>query len=246
MRWLLGLTIFMGGCAGLDGDNYAAFDQQESLNRKSYQLSDAVDRSVVLPAARAYHRIMPDWVERGVLNFFLNLRTVASAANGFLQGKPKSGAIDLSRVAINSTLGLGGVIDWASKWNLPYQEEDFGQTLAVWGYKKSRYVYVPFMGPATVRDLPGLLVRSTLPRIILGRDYHLAISGLDLISVRADLVTATDVRDVSALDPYAFTRDAYYQRRKYLIYDGEPPVDDFFDSFAEDDALEDDAAASDP
>ncbi|MEM9621751.1 MAG: VacJ family lipoprotein [Pseudomonadota bacterium] len=232
---LLLMCIGATGCAALGegdyGSDVAVLDQAESFNRKSYQFTDAVDRNLVRPVARGYHRVMPDWLETGILNVFQNLRTVPSAVNGFLQGKPRAGMTDLGRLVINSTLGIGGFFDVAGRWNMPYQDEDFGQTLAVWGYERSRFVYVPFMGPTTLRDLPSLLVRSAMPRLILGDDYHIAISALDLVSVRAELLTATDVRDVSALDPYAFTRDAYYQRRKFLIHDGELVEDEFFDEF---------------
>ncbi len=244
MRCCLVLAAaFLSGCAALQGEDFAAFEGNEDFNRASYRISDKVDRALLLPVARGYQRVMPDWAERGILNVFQNLRTVASSANGFLQGKPRSGFTDLSRVVINSTVGVGGFFDVARHWNLRYQDEDFGQTLARWGYRKSRYIYVPFMGPSTVRDLPSLLVRSTLPRLMLGDNYHIAISAVDLVSVRADLLTATDVRDVSALDPYAFTRDAYYQRRKFLIYDGSPPLEDFFDEFEDplDDYADDEA-----
>ena len=116
---------------------------------------------------------------------------------------------------------------------MPQHKEDFGQTLAVWGVKKSRYVFIPFVGPSTIRDIPSTVVRSYLPRLILGHEYHWSISGLDIVSAREDLLGASNVRDASALDPYAFTRDAYFQRRKFLIYDGDPPMDDFFDDFDE-------------
>ena len=104
---------------------------------------------------------------------------------------------------------------------------------------RSRYIYVPFLGPSTVRDLPSTLVRSLLPRLILGHDYHWGVSVVDIMSARAELLTASDVRDASAIDPYAFTRDAYYQRRKFVIYDSAPPLDDFFDEFEEYDEDED-------
>jgi len=244
-------SLLGSGCAALPGGGYvadaAALYQAESINRQSYQISDSVDRHLLSPVARGYRSITPDWVERGILNIIPNLRTVSSAANGLLQGKPGAAATDLSRVLINSPVRLGVFFDVATRWNLRYQEEDFGQTLAVWGYTQSRFIYIPFMGPATVRDLPSLVLRSYLPRLILGHEYHIAISAVDLISVRADLLTATDVRDVSALDPYAFTRDAYYQRRRYLINDGELGEDLFFDEFSDEVADEaDELDKSDP
>ncbi len=226
-------AVLVSGCASLDGAEHAVYDPNESFNRSSYEISDDLDRAVLAPVARGYQSVTPDWVERGVSNVFLNLRTVASSINGFLQGKPVSGGTDLARVIINSTIGIGGFFDVASNMDLRYQEEDFGQTLAVWGVDRSRYIYVPFMGPSTLRDLPSTLIRSYMPRLILGSDYHWSISVVDVVSARAGALAATDVRDASALDPYAFTRDAYFQRRKFLIYDGDLPMDDFFDEFDE-------------
>ena len=232
-RPLFAILVLLGagGCASLEGDPFAVYDPHENANRQIYRVNDAVDRTLVIPVAKGYQAVTPNWLEQGILNVFENLRTIDSALNGFLQGKVRSGFIDLSRIVINSTVGVGGFFDVASRVDLPHQQEDFGQTLAVWGVQRSRYVYVPLLGPSTWRDLPSTVLRGWIPRLVLGPDYHWALSGLDLISTRADLLGATSVRDASALDPYAFTRDAYYQRRKFLIYDGDLPVDDLFDEF---------------
>jgi len=228
---LFGMLILLGGCSSLQGEEFGVFDPYEETNRSSYNVTEVVDQAVVLPAAKAYDKVTPNWLQRGVLNVFLNLRTIGSSVNGFLQGKPASGGTDLARIVINSTLGVGGFFDLASGWGLRYQEEDFGQTLAVWGVTRSRYLYVPLLGPTTLRDLPSSIVRNGLPRLIIGAQYPWGLTGLDLLSARADLIAATKARDATALDPYAFTRDAYYQRRKFLIYDGDPPLDDLFDDF---------------
>lgn len=235
--------LAMTGCASIDGDDYAVFDPHESLNRTSYDVTDAIDRTILVPVARGYRWVLPDWIERGITNMFQNLRTVDSSVNGFLQGKPKSGGIDLSRVLINSTIGIGGFFDVASRWDLLYQDEDFGQTLAVWGMKKSRFVYVPFFGPTTLRDLPSDIFRSYVPQMLFGGDIHWGVSVVDVVRARAGALAASDIRDASALDPYAFTRDAYIQRRKFLIYDGEPPMEDYFDDFGDDDFGDDDFGA---
>lgn len=239
-RWLLLVTcLVLGGCSTLDRsiegtpdvEPFAAFDPYEQANRVSYTATDKVDRTLLLPVAQGYDKITPNWLQRGVLNIFINLRTIGSSVNGLLQGKPASAGTDFARLVINSSIGVFGFFDVASSWGLRYQEEDFGQTLAVWGLKRSRYLYVPLLGPTTLRDLPSNIVRSAMPRLILGSDFHWAISVVDIVSTRADLIPATKVRDASALDPYAFTRDAYYQRRRFLIFDGDPPVEDFFDEF---------------
>lgn len=225
------------GCSSLEGPEYGTYEGAEGFNRKSYQFSDYVDRKALAPVARGYTKVTPGWWRKGVANAFGNLRTIDSSLNGFLQGKPKRGAIDLARIVVNTTLGIGGLFDPATPMGLPYQDEDLGQTLAVWGIKRSRYVYVPFLGPSTVRDVPSLIVRSAVPRLLIGPDYNVWVSSLDLLNTRAELLGLTDARDSTALDPYVFTRDAYFQRRKFLIFDGDPPLDDF-DEF-DDPAFED-------
>ena len=225
------LSLFLGGCASLQGEDYGVFDENEGFNRWSYNVSDTVDRNVLVPVARGYQTITPDFVEQRITNVFANVRTIASSMNGFLQGKPASGGEDFGRFIVNTTIGLGGLFDPATSIGLESQDEDFGQTLATWGWRKSRFIYIPFLGPSTVRDTPSTIIRGLIPRLIVGSDYPWGLSALDTINARAALLTTTDVRDASALDPYTFTRDGYVQRRKYLIYDGDPPLDDLFDDF---------------
>lgn len=232
--WLvLSVIGLLSGCAALDGDDYAVYDPNEGFNRWSYDFTDRVDRAALAPVARGYQKVMPDFAERGVANVFANLRTLPSSVNGFLQGKPRSGSTDFGRFLLNTTVGVGGLFDPASGVGLLSQEEDFGQTLAVWGWRKSRFIFIPFMGPTTVRDLPSAVIGGYIPRMIFGSDYHWGLSALDVVKTRAGLLTTTELRDASALDGYAFTRDGFIQRRKYLIYDGEPPLDDLFDEFDE-------------
>lgn len=236
LAWVIAVSM---GCASLDGEELGVIETQESFNRWSYEITDDVDRAVLKPAAKGYQALTPQFLEDGIGNVFQNLRTVASSANGFLQGKPGAGVEDFARFLVNTTIGIGGFFDPATRMNLTYQEEDFGQTLAVWGWRKSRFIYVPFMGPTTLRDLPSTLIRGYIPRLILGDAYHWSFSLVDLVDTRAGLLTSTDLRDASALDPYTFTRDAYIQRRKYLVYDGELPLDDLFDDFDDEDYEED-------
>lgn len=227
-----------GGCASLQGDDYGVFDAGEGFNRASYEFSDRLDRNLLVPVARGYKNVTPQIMQDGLDNMFSNLRALPSSLNGFLQGKPAAGGEDFGRFVVNSVIGLGGLFDPARTLGLKHQEEDFGQTLAVWGWRKSRFIYVPFLGPTTVRDLPSVFIRSYMPRLLIGSDYPWGASGLDLLNTRAQLLTSTDVRDTSALDPYIFTRDAFLQRRKYLIYDGDVPLDDIFDDFDDFDDFE--------
>lgn len=225
--------ILQGACASLDGPAYGVHDLSEGFNRQSYAFSDGVDRNVLIPVAKSYQQLAPDFVETGVGNFFANLSSLDSGANGLLQGKPERAGTDALRFLINSTLGLGGLLDVATPAGLRHQNEDLGQTLAVWGWKKSRFVYVPLLGPSTLRDLPNLAVSSLIPRLLFGGAYDLRAASLSVVSARAQALAFTEARDVSALDAYVFTREAYLQRRNFLIFDGNPPVDEFDEFFDE-------------
>ncbi len=230
---VLAAILLLTACASLEGEDYAVYDTNPEFNRISFKFSENMDRRFVAPLARTYQQAVPGFMEAGVSNFFSNLRSVDSSVNGFLQGKPESGGTDLTRFLFNSTVGLAGLFDVATPAGLSDQGEDLGQTLAVWGWKKSRYVYVPLVGPSMVRDLPSMFLRALGPRFVLGSRHRFWISGVDVISTRANVLGLTDARDAAALDPYIFTREAYYQRREFLIYDGEPPLDDFDDFFDE-------------
>ncbi len=238
---LLAIVVALAACATLDGPDYGTYDENEGFNRASYDFSEVVDRRALAPVARGYKTITPDAVETGIGNFFANLRSLDSSLNGFLQGKPGRGATDAMRFLLNSTVGIGGLFDVATGAGLVDQEEDIGQTLAVWGWRNSRYVYVPLVGPSTIRDLPSLVMRALVPRLVLGGAADLGLSSagslglsaLNIVSARADVLTLTDARDSTALDAYVFTREAYVQRRKFLIFDGDPPVEEFDAFFGE-------------
>ncbi len=230
---LLGSLLLGSGCATLEGDEYGVYDNFEGFNRWSYEFTDDVDRAVLAPVARGYQQVVPNFVERGITNVFANFYTPLSSVNGFLQGKPASGATDLGRFLVNSTIGLAGWFDPATSMDLRAQGEDFGQTLATWGWTRSRYVFLPFMGPTTVRDIPSRVVRSMFPRLVFGSDYHWGYGVVDVVQTRANLLVTSDIRDASSLDPYSFTRDAFLQRRKFVVYDGQPPLEDLFDEFDE-------------
>ena len=222
------LTL-LTGCITPSVSEFDVYDPAESFNRKMYAVGETLDNKFFVPVAKGYKKVTPDGVETAVTNFFGNLRNLDSALNGFLQGKFASGATDVGRVIVNSTLGMAGFFDVATKLGLPHQHEDFGQTLAVWGVKKTRYVFIPVLGPTTLRDIPGVFVDLLLPRVLMGDLYSFGVAGIDTIDRRAQALGASNLRDQTALDPYAFTREAYYQRRRYVIYDGTPPVEDFDD-----------------
>ncbi|MGI9324387.1 MAG: MlaA family lipoprotein [Pseudomonadales bacterium] len=241
-RWLLlGLlvgAVFCSGCAGLSGPEYGTYDDAEGFNRFNYRVTDWVDRNALVPVARGYNKITPEFWRTGVSNVFANLRNIDSSLNGLLQGKLGKSSIDLTRVVVNSTIGIAGIFDVATKVGLVHGEEDLGQTFAVWGKTRSNYLFVPVAGPSALRDAPGALIKAWMPRILLGSHYSIWLGLLDGLNARAEALVLTDARDSSALDPYVFTRDAYFQRRKFLVYDGDPPMDDFFDDESFDDEVD--------
>jgi len=220
----------LGACASDPVPEMQAYDPWEGFNRASYRAMDVADRVALQPLARGYASVFPAPVETGIANFFQNLRTPLSALCGFLQGKFDRGGKDLGRFLLNSTVGLAGLIDVAGRAGIEFQDEDLGQVFATWGYRRSRVLYLPIVGPTTVRDLPGdVLNRFLSPRWLLGDAYGWPVATLDSLSLRSSALTATDARDAAALDPYAFTREGNHQRRLDKLYDGDPPVEDFLD-----------------
>jgi len=200
-----------------------ASDPWEGWNRKVHRFNNAVDRTIAKPVARGYARVVPRPVRSGVGNVFSNLGQPVSALNALLQGKPKQAGQSLARFALNLTLGIGGLFDPASDANLPKGNEDFGQTLAVWGWRQSRYLELPFFGPRTVRDSFGLggdIAASPLRRVH-DKPVRYGLAGLSLVDARSQLL-ATDRLREGLPDDYALVRDAWLQHRHYLIFGSDP------------------------
>jgi len=203
-------------------------DPWEPFNRKMYAFNDTLDRAVVKPIAKGYDLIMPDAPQRGVRNFFRNLKFPVTFLNLILQGKFEESLTATGRFFLNSTAGLLGFFDVATRQGVPEFNEDFGQTLAVWGWKNSRYLVVPLLGPSTVRDLGGRLPDSYASPVtyVAREDHEYRPLILDLISLRASLLPFDkDIKE--AHDPYLLVRDAYLQNREFDIYDGNPPSPDY-------------------
>ena len=196
-----------------------AYDPWEKYNRRMHRFNMAVDKGIARPLARAYSRVVPRPVRLGVSNFFNNLGQPVSILNALLQGKPKQAAQSLGRFALNSTLGIAGIFDPASAAKLPNRSEDFGQTLGVWGWKRSRYLELPLFGPRTVRDAFGALGDAPLsPLRQVERDrIRIPLQGLQLVDVRAQLLPLDSLRE-GAEDEYALVRDSWMQRRDYQIF----------------------------
>lgn len=195
-----------------------SYDPWEKLNRKTHRFNNAVDRTIARPLARSYVKVVPRPVRLGVSNFFSNLGEPITTLNSLLQGKPKQAAQSFGRFLLNSTVGIAGIFDPASDAKLPRKNEDFGQTLGVWGWKRSRYVELPLFGPRTIRDVFGLLGDAPLSPIRQIEDdkIRLGLQGLQLVDVRAQLLSIDALRE-GAVDEYALFRDSWLQRRNYQI-----------------------------
>lgn len=210
------------GCA-TTGERVAS-DPWEPMNRGFFAVNDAVDRAALRPTATAYRDYTPSWFRTGVGNFFNNLGHPVTALNQLLQGKVVAAGQDLARFAINTTLGWGGVLDVATGAHLPEHDEDLGQTLGRWGVPPGPYLMIPGLGPSSVRDFPSNVVDRLFQPLFwfnIGNAKWGSFA-LNLVDTRARLL-ALDPQLDAVYDRYAFIRDAFLQRRQYLIYDGNPP-----------------------
>jgi phospholipid-binding lipoprotein MlaA len=225
---LLSITLLLGalgGCAST-GKALDPRDPWEPMNRAIYRFNDKFDQYVFNPVARGYQAVTPSWVDTGVSNFFDNLRDIPNALNNFLQGKPIESMSDLGRFTINSTIGLLGFIDVATPIGLKHHNEDFGQTMAVWGIPSGNYLVLPILGPSTIRGTVGWVgdfLTDPYYYVKDGNTYY-ALMLTDAIDTRADLLGASRILEQATFDPYTFHRETYFQRRQNLIYDGHPPI----------------------
>jgi phospholipid-binding lipoprotein MlaA len=235
-------TLSMGGCAstGSSQEGDAAQervtadpqDPWEGFNRRVFAFNDVLDRYALKPVAQGYKAVTPEPVQTGVGNFFSNLGEVRTALNSLLQGKPANAGLATSRFLINSTVGIGGLLDYATLMEITADKEDFGQTMAVWGWEDSRYLVLPLLGPRTLRDASGLPADFAANPITYMDDHQLraGLTALDIIHFRAGLL---DQESLISGDRYRFVRDAYLQRRQFEVNDGvlgeDPFATDDFD-----------------
>ncbi|MCF6204419.1 MAG: VacJ family lipoprotein [Methylococcaceae bacterium] len=245
------ILFFLSGCAShhsIDSEpsvvevNEQEIDPFEGVNRKVYSFNKVVDEYVAKPISDAYIWVTPKIVQTGVSNFFNNLSDINVFLNDFMQGKLRQGGLDTGRFLVNSTLGLGGLFDVATGFGLQQNEEDFAQTLAVWGVPQGPYLMIPVLGPMTSRGIPGAVFDAAAnPTSYIGFGVPLQfLQMLQVINARANAEGDLKFINEAALDPYIFTREAFLQYRKNLIADGELSgnEDDFFD--LEDDFYEED------
>jgi phospholipid-binding lipoprotein MlaA len=204
------------------------------MNRATFEFNDGFDKVVGRPLAEGYRFVLPEPVRAGVRNVFANLRDPWIALNQLLQGKVEEALTDVWRFIANSTFGIGGIFDIATDMGMQKHAEDFGQTLAVWGVDFGPYVVLPILGPSSVRDGVALIPAAyvylpyELPRWLASDGDHWVrwsntLTAIDFVQTRANLLDTTNLLEQAALDRYAFLRDAYFQRRRNLIYDGNPP-----------------------
>jgi phospholipid-binding lipoprotein MlaA len=207
-------------------------DPLEPANRTFYSINDAIDRAILKPVAETYAEYTPQLVRDGVTNFFDNLTYLNVVLNSFLQGKFDQGMADALRFIYNSTFGLAGLIDVSTPIGMPAHNEDFGQTMAVWGFGEGTFLYLPIQGPDTVGNLPNMATSALLnPLTYVTGTVLFPLAAINIINKRANVLEATNIRDEAAVDPYIFTREAYLQQRQYLIYDGNPPIEGYEDIF---------------
>ena len=219
---VVSLAVALSGCASMNNNPR---DPLEGFNRGVFNFNDKVDQVALKPVAQAYRAVVPSFVQTGVGNFFGNLGDVWTGVNNILQGKVGDGVSDFMRFAVNSTIGIVGLLDISSEAGLPKHKEDFGQTLGKWGVASGPYIVLPLLGSSTIRDT------AALPLDFKGDlwSYKDPVSvrntgtGIRLIDARASVLDATDLIESAALDRYSFIRDAYLQRRESRIHDGEPP-----------------------
>jgi phospholipid-binding lipoprotein MlaA len=209
----------LGGCATGGAGNPQ--DPLEGLNRATFRFNDALDRTVATPLAKGYNRVLPSPVRTAVTNFFSNLGDVLVMINDFAQGRGADGVSDVMRIAVNTVLGIGGLIDIATPAGLQKHEQDFGLTLGHWGVPAGPYLVLPLFGPSSFRDSVNLAGDAWVaPASHLPPAERNSLFGLDYLNTRARYLGATDLLSAAALDKYAFVRDAYLGRRRSQLSEG--------------------------
>ena len=203
-------------------------DPFEDLNRDIFIFNEKLDEKLLKPAALTYRKVTPQFARTGVTNFFNNLEEIDTTINQVLQGEIKYAFNDAGRFVINSTIGLFGLIDVASKMGLEKHEEDFGQTLGVWGFDSGPYIMIPFLGPSNPRDLLSRPISSFLSGTFAMEDNDVKITlvGIDALETRERLL---DAETLIIGDKYIFVKDAYVQSREYEINNGSTEDDEFLD-----------------
>ncbi|MEN9379967.1 MAG: hypothetical protein RJB15_1660 [Pseudomonadota bacterium] len=221
---LLCMAMALVGCASIPaGVEPSPQDPWEPFNRSVFEFNEGLDAYLLKPVVAGYRFVLPEFVREGIYNFFSNYNDIYTALYNLLQGKPGYAFNDFMRVAVNTTMGLGGLLDLATPGGLEKHKEDWGQTLGVWGVPAGPYVVLPFFGPSNVRDTFGTvadLESDYLFRLLPDVALRNSITGLRVVNARNTYYEAGDLLDGAAIDKYSFMRDAYIQRRQYQINEG--------------------------
>ena len=226
-RWItnLAIAVLIGGASGCATTGSDPRDPFETFNRHMFVFNEGLDQDFLKPVATGYKEVVPAPVRTWVRNFFANLGDLWIGDNNLLQGKPGDAVVDWARFAFNSTWGILGINDVATEMGLEKHDEDFGQTLGRWGAQDGAYVVWPVFGSKTVRDSVGTVADwfgDPVTYVDKGA-VRWSLRGVRVVSNRADLLDASRILEEAALDKYVFQRDAYLQRRRSQIYDGNPP-----------------------
>lgn len=223
------VLVLVTGCA--TGPYANPKDPLEPMNRSISDFNDTLDDNVLKPVATGYRDYTPDLIQTGVRNVFNNLSDISATVNNGLQLKGRQTASSFMRVVVNTTFGIYGIFDVATAIKLERYPEDFGQTLGFWGVRSGPYVVLPLLGPSTVRDTAGLPIDLSLDPVSNVSDSTLRTEAqvLRIIDKRSNYLAAGNMLNEASIDKYAFLRDAYLQRRRSLIYDGNPPDEDMPD-----------------
>ncbi|MDR2925351.1 MAG: VacJ family lipoprotein [Azoarcus sp.] len=239
------VLLLVAGCAGAPAE-----DPLEPYNRAMFSFNEKLDNAALKPVAKGYKAVTPAPVRTWVSNFFGNLQDPWIGVNNLLQGKPADALNDLMRFVFNSTLGIGGLLDIASEAQMPKHDEDFGQTLGVWGVKDGPFVVLPLFGPRMLRDAAAIPAdwAGNSPwsqpyenPIVHDDTVRYGLSGLNAINGRANMLGLERTLDEGTLDKYRFARDFYIQQRRFNVHDGNPPLEEYedFDSDEGGDAAQD-------
>jgi phospholipid-binding lipoprotein MlaA len=220
---VLAVAVLSTGCA--TGPNANPKDPIEPMNRSISRFNDSLDENVLKPVATNYQEVMPDLVQKGVRNVFNNLSDIWSTVNNGLQLKGRDTAESLMRSVVNTVFGIYGIFDVATPIGLQRHPEDFGQTLGAWGVPNGPYVVLPLFGPSTLRDTAGMPVDTSMDLVRNLDDVPARNTAMSLrvVDKRASLLGASNLLSEASIDKYSFTRDAYLQYRRNLVFDGNPP-----------------------
>ena len=226
---LLPMQPLMAEEVAADEPSSSSRDPWEKLNRQIYRFNQGVDRVFFKPLAITSETYVPAPITLGVKNFFSNLGDVGVAVNNLLQGKFRDSLSDSGRILVNSTMGLAGLFDVATRMGLDKHYEDFGQTLGRWGAPSGPYLVIPLFGPSSLRDSAGVVGDLALDPVVYAREAEVIVGLFILraVNTRGELLTVTDLLEQAALDPYAFERDSWLQKRAFDIRDGSFEDEDF-------------------